>query len=159
MRNHLNSDEKQNYILIDIAFDPTLDDEKPIDCFFAPDVSLAFNCKIKKSRRRKRELLTKRARQCHYCGNYFVKSFEKKQKHISCSAGQAGFTFSFDNGKIIDYQDHYSSLGDVPFSVYYDFETTTGSAAFFDAKMYLKSYCMVVAFHPEASEACYIYKL
>ena len=62
LRNYLNSDEKQNYIPIDIVYEPTLDDEKPIACFFAPDVSLAFNCKIKKSRRGKRELLTKIAR-------------------------------------------------------------------------------------------------
>ena len=63
MRNHLNSDEKQNYIPIDIVYEPTLDDEKPSACFFAPDVSLAVNCKIKKSRKGKRELMTKRARQ------------------------------------------------------------------------------------------------
>ena len=93
--------------------------------------------------------MTKRARQCHYCNNYFVKSFEKMQKHISCCTGQAGFTFSFDNGNIIDYQDHYSNLGDIPFSIYYDFETATGSAVFFCAKMYVISYCMIVAFHPE----------
>ena len=71
------------------------------------------------------------------------------QKHMSCCAGKAGFTFSFDNGKIIDYQDNYKHLGDVPFSIYFDFETTTGSVVFFDAKMFVVSYCMVVAFHPE----------
>ena len=70
------------------------------------------------------------------------------QKHLSVCAGNAGFTFSFDNGKIIGYQDHYKNLGDVPFSVYYDFETTTGSVVFFDAKMYVISYCIVIAFHP-----------
>ena len=56
------------------------------------------------------------------------------QKHLSVCAGKAGFTFSFDNGKIIDYQDHYKNLGDVPFSVYYDFETTIGSVFFFRCK-------------------------
>ena len=71
------------------------------------------------------------------------------QKHLSVCAGKAGFTFSFDNGKIIDYQEHYKNLGDVPFSVYYDFETTTGSVAFFDAKVYVISYCIVIAFHPD----------
>ena len=125
---------KQNYIPIDIVYEPTLDTEKPIEWFFAPDVSLAFNCRLEKSRRGKKELMTKRARQCHYCNNYFVKSFEKMQKHISCCTGQAGFTFSFDNGNIIDYQDHYSNLGDIPFSIYYDFETATGSAVFFVRK-------------------------
>ena len=71
------------------------------------------------------------------------------KKHLSCCAGKAGFVYSFDNSKIIDYQDHYKNLGDVPFSIYFDFETTTGSVVFFDAKMYVVSYCMVVVFHPE----------
>ena len=71
------------------------------------------------------------------------------QQHISCCAGQAGFDYSFDNGKIINFQDNFNKIGDLPFSVYYDFETTTGSGVFFDAKMYVVSYCMVVAFHPD----------
>ena len=70
------------------------------------------------------------------------------QEHISCCAGQSGFGYSFDNGKIINYQDNFNKIGDLPFSIYYDFETTTGSAVFFDAKMYVVSYCIVIAFHP-----------
>ena len=89
------------------------------------------------------------AKQCHYCYNYFIKSEEKTKKHLSCCANKAEFVYSFDNGKIIDYQDHYNNLGDVPFSIYFDFETTTGSVVFFDAKMYVVSYCMVVALYPE----------
>ena len=89
------------------------------------------------------------ARQCDYCNNYFVKSAEKMTKHLSCCAGKAGFTFSFDNSKIIDYQDNYKNLGDVPFSIYFDFKTTKGSVVFHDAKMSVVSYCMVIAFHPE----------
>ena len=71
------------------------------------------------------------------------------KKHLSICSGKAGFTFSFDNGKIVDYQDHYRDSGNLPFSIYYDFKTTTGSVVFFDAKMYVVSYCMVVAFHPD----------
>ena len=79
----------------------------------------------------------------------FLSSPKKKmQEHILCCAGQSGFSYSFDNGKIINYQDNFNKIGDLPFSVYYDFETTTGSAVFFDAKMYVISYCMLVAFHP-----------
>ena len=65
------------------------------------------------------------------------------KKHLSCCAGKARFTISFDNGKIIDYQAHYKNLGDLPFTVYYDFETTTGSVVFFDAKMFVVSYCHI----------------
>ena len=61
-------------------------------------------------------------------------------------AGQAGFNFVFDNGKIVHYQDNYKKIVDLPFSLYFDFETTTGSVVFFDAKMYVVSYCIVVAF-------------
>ena len=89
------------------------------------------------------------ARQCHYCNNYFIKSEEKMKKHLSICGGKAGFTFALDNGKIIDYQDHFKSLGDVPFSIYYDFETTARGVVFFYAKLYVVSYCMIVAFHPE----------
>ena len=67
-----------------------------------------------------------RARQCHYCNNFFIKSAEKMQKHLSCCAGKAGFTFSFDNGK-----------------------NNHRKRSLFDAKMYVVSYCMILAFHPE----------
>lgn len=33
--------------------------------------------------------------------SFFVKSEKRMQEHILCCAGQAGFSFSFDNGKII----------------------------------------------------------
>lgn len=54
--------------------------------------------------------------------------------HLSVCAAKAGVTYSFDNGKIIDYQDNYKFMGDIPFSVYFDFDTTTGSVVFFYAK-------------------------
>ena len=52
------------------------------------------------------------------------------KERLACCSGKAGFTFSFDNGKVIGYQYHYSNLGDMPFSVYFDFETTTGNVVF-----------------------------
>ena len=52
------------------------------------------------------------------------------KKYLSSCSAKAGFTFAFDNGKIIDYQEYFKSLGDVLFSIYYDFETTTGSVVF-----------------------------
>lgn len=54
--------------------------------------------------------------------------------HLSVCAAKAGVTYSFDNGKIIDYQDNYKFMGDIPFSVYFDFDTTTGSVVFFLCK-------------------------
>ena len=79
----------------------------------------------------------------------FKKQRKKMKKHISTRSGQAGSNFISDNGKIVDYQDNYKKIGDLPFTMYFDFETTTGMVVFFDAKMYVVSYCIVVAFHPD----------
>ena len=83
LRNHLMNDEKKDYIPIDIVYEPTLDDTREIDCYFPYDISLAFFCQADKFRGRNRTFDAQRTRQCHFCNNYFVKSFEKMQKHIS----------------------------------------------------------------------------
>ena len=111
---------------------------------------MAFNtCYDKIVRSSKKTLKSNSAKQCPYCNNFCIKSEKRMKERISCCAGQAGFNFSFNNGKIINYQDNLKKMGDLPFAVYYDFETTTGSAVFFDAKMYVIYYCIIVAFHPD----------
>ena len=88
-----------------------------------------------------------------------MKPEKKIKEQIDSCAGQTGFSFSFDNGKIINYQDNFEKLGDLSFAIYYDFETTTGSVVFFDAKMYVVSYCMIIAFHPDLNlPQLYIYR-
>ena len=82
-------------------------------------------------------------KQCHYCQNYFDKSVDKMQKQLSICAAKEGVTYSFDNGQITDYQDNFKYIGDLPFSVYFNFETTTGNAVFFYSKMFLISHCMI----------------
>ena len=69
------------------------------------------------------------------------------QTHLSICAAKEGITYSFDNNQIIDYQDNYKYMGDLPFSVYFGFETTTGNAVFFDSKMFLMSYCLIFSFN------------
>ena len=69
------------------------------------------------------------------------------QNHLSICATKERITYSFDNSQIIDYQDNFKYMGDVPFSVYFDFETTTGDAVFFDWKMYVLSYCLIFTFN------------
>ena len=68
--------------------------------------------------------------------------------HIKCCAGQAGYSLVFDQ-LVVNYQENFNKISDLPCSVYYDCETTTGSAIYTDAKMYVVSYCMIVAFHTE----------
>lgn len=68
--------------------------------------------------------------------------------HIKCCAGQAGYSLVFDQS-VANYQENFNKISDLPFSIYYDCETTTRSAIYTNAKMYVVSYCMIVAFHTE----------
>ena len=149
LRNPLKSKEKKDLIPIDIVYELTLNDQKPIEGFFAPKIEVAYNTNIELARQGKKNISHRKPKQCHYCENCFIKSEEKMQEHLSCCSGKAGFNYVFDNGKILNYQDNYGKIGDLPFTIYCDFETTTGSVAFFDAKMYVVSYCIIAAFHPE----------
>ena len=53
------------------------------------------------------------------------------KKHTKVCRANEGITSCFDNGEIISFQDNFKYLGDVPFTVYFDFEATTDDTAFF----------------------------
>lgn len=149
MRNQLQHFEKKDLSPIDIVYEPTLDTKKPILCFYALEIYMAYQTCYEKMRMGGKINVSSTARQCPYRNNFFIKTAEKMEKHISCCSGQADSNFSFDNGKVIDYQDNYKKIGDLPLAIYYDFETTTGCVVFFDANIYVVSYCIIVAFHPD----------
>ena len=75
----------------------------------------------------KKSFSHRNAKQCSYCEIFFVKSEKKMEKNLLVCSGKTGINYVFNNGKILSYQDNYNKLGDLPFAVYYDFETTTGS--------------------------------
>ena len=66
---------------------------------------------------------------------------------MTVCAAKERITYAFDNGQIVNFQDNLKCLGDVPFTVYFDFETATGNSAFSDPKMYIISYCQIYSFH------------
>ena len=76
---------------------------------------------------------------------------KKLKKHLSISAAREGIICAFDNGQIVNFQDNFKYMGDVPFTVYFNFETTTGSSVFLDPKMYVISYCQIYSFHPSVN--------
>ena len=52
-----------------------------------------------------------------------IRAMKPGKKHLPISAAREGITYVFDNGQIIIFQDNFKYLGDIPFSVYFDFET------------------------------------
>ena len=103
LRSHLQSKEKIFFIPIDIVYEPTFNDEKPIKYFFAPEISFGFYTSIEKTRKGKITTEHRKPRKCHY---FLLKSTEKMEKHLSVCAGKARFIYNFDNWKIIDYQNN-----------------------------------------------------
>ena len=82
MNYHLNSKERKDFIPIGVAYEPTLNENKPILCYYAPKIYLGFHTTVEKSRKGQKILNHTGARQCHYCNNFFVKSDEKMKKFI-----------------------------------------------------------------------------
>ena len=69
-------------------------------------------------------------------------------KHTKICAARERVTYTFGNGDITSFRDKFKYMGDVPLTVYFDFEKTTGNAVFIDPKMYVVSYCQIYSFHP-----------
>ena len=62
-----------------------------------------------------------------------------------------GITYKFENQNIQTFFDNMKFMGDLPFSIYFDFETTSGKKIYnFDKDSTLNpvSHACVVAFHP-----------
>ena len=87
-------------------------------------------------------------KQCYFYENFFAKNKEAMKKYLTTCTAREGITYSFDNGQIITFQDNFKYLADVPFTVYFDFETTTGDSVFFNSEMFVVSYCQIYSFHP-----------
>ena len=68
-----------------------------------------------------------------------------------CS-GKPGIIYNFCTQSLISFEDNFGSKGDLPFSIYYDFKTTSPTDTEWlnpeDKKMFVVSYVMVIAFHP-----------
>ena len=69
----------------------------------------------------------------------------------NCS-GKPGVVYNFNNQCLISNQDNLLAKRDFPFVVYFDFETTAPTDNCLDPeqkKLFVVSYVMIVAFHPE----------
>ena len=95
--------------------------------------------------------VTNRPYECYYCAKFFVikRTFES---HIKNCSGKPGIVYNFNIQNIVTYEDNLKYIGDVPFSVYADFETTAPNSDFTSPEnntMFAVSYALVFAWHPK----------
>ena len=77
---------------------------------------------------------------------FLCEEWGKHEKTIF--AAREGITYSFDNGQTVTFQYDFKYSEDVPFTIYFDFETSTGDSVIFDSRMFVVSYCQIYLFHP-----------
>ena len=61
-----------------------------------------------------------------------------------------GVIYNFNTKNLISFQDNFNAKGDLPFVLYFGFETTAPTDNCFDPeqkKMFVESYVLIVAFH------------
>ena len=66
----------------------------------------------------------------------------------NCS-GIPGVVYNFNTQNFISYPDNFHAIGDIPFVIYFDFETTAPTDTCFDPEQKKMSHVVIVAFHPE----------
>ena len=75
------------------------------------------------------------------------------EKHLETCSFMPGIIHNFANQHIKTFEDNFRFMGEQPFAVYFDSETTFGRKEFYNVEkseksMYSVSYCFIVAFHP-----------
>ena len=130
--------------LIDIVYVPIKNADEIINCYFTNNLQLADRAYISRPKDRSVKLEKLATRQCCFCDKY-IENFSKFKTHINCCFKTAGVVYKFENKSIINFQDNFKYMDDLPFDIYFDCETTTGETT---TKMFLISYCQTYAIHP-----------
>ena len=77
-----------------------------------------------------------------YFNNFFIRS-DKHQSHINNFSGAPGVVYNFNNQNLISYQDNFHAKGDIPFVIYFDFETTAPTDNCFDPEQKKNVFCFL----------------
>ena len=126
---------------IDI-YRPTKNIEIEPVCYFSTDIAKAYlslHSKGKPGLTRSHQ-----AFQCFYCNRFFIVEATQKPHMENCS-GKPGVVYNFNNQCLISYQDNFQNKGNVPFTIFFDFETTAPTDNCLDPeqkKMFVVSYIM-----------------
>ena len=154
IRNEYAKKIRKEFSPIDIIYKPTKNIEIEPICYYTTDISLAYSATyFKKDKRRTKDYNSRssKVQSCYYCNRFFVHNDSKYQKHIKQCSSKPGIVYNFTNQSLISYEDNFKSKGDLPFAMYFDFETTAPTTECLDPeqkKMFVVSYVIVVAFHP-----------
>ena len=132
---------------INIIYKPIKSPEKKVLCFSSNDISKSYRNSCGATSDKVSHWF---AFECYYCGKFFAKA-DKQKRHIENCIGAPGIIYNFNNKNLITFKDYFKSKGAIPMAIYFDFKTTAPTDNSFDPeqkKMFVRSYVLIVAFHP-----------
>ena len=140
--------ERKNFQQLDIIYKLTKDLETEPLCYFTTDISLDYSAYYLRASKMTRAT---KVQSCHYWNHIFAHNQKKFERHLKHCSGKPGVIYNFNNQSLVSYEDNFKAKGDLPFCVYFDFETTAPTDNCLDPeqkKLFVVSYVMIVAFRP-----------
>ena len=139
---------KKYYKPLNIIYKLVSSIEQPVDYYLTSYMRNAYRVVRSKG---KRSLEATTAEQCYVCDKFFIQR-KSLENHLKFCSSMPGLVYKFQNQNIISFEDNVKFMGEFPFAVYFDFETTSRKRTFIfdeDCMLHPVSYTFVVAFHPE----------
>ena len=148
VKNAFSKLQRRDFQPIDIIYIPTKNIQILPVCYYTVDISNAYTALYSEGEKIRRALTLY---ECYYCNKFFRRK-GKAEIHLKVCSGKPGIVYNFCSQTLTSFEDNFKSKGDVPFTIYFDFETTSPTDADWlnpeDKKMFVVSYIIVVAFHP-----------
>ena len=148
IKNSFSKRERREFEPVDIFYIPTKNAQILPSCYFTTNIANAYTALYSEG------LKTCRAftiYESYYCNKSFRQK-NKKEHHLKVCSGKPGIVYNFCSQTLTSFEDNFSAKGDVPFSIYFDFETTSPTDSEWldpeDKKMFVMPYVIIVAFHP-----------
>ena len=133
---------RKNLKPINIIYKPAEKPEKKILCYHSEDISKSYRNSCSKGEK----IFHGFAFECYYCSKFFARADRQKRHTENCS-GIPGVLYSFNNQKLVTFEDNLGSKGDLPMAIYFDCQTTAPTDNYFDPEqkdMFVVSYVLLL---------------
>ena len=137
--------ERKNFERLDIIYKPTKKLEIELLCYFSIDISQAYSVYYSSG---SRTSTARKVQQCHYCNHFFAHNPQKFEMHLKQCSGKPGVVYNFTNQSLVSCEDNFKGKGDLPFCVYFDFETTAPTDTCLDPDRKKCLFCLTLWLSP-----------
>ena len=143
----LSKNQKTDLMPINILYKPVKKADEFVKCYFVKDLKHAYRRVYQKIQK---EFAANTLYECYYCNDFWVIK-GKYERHLKICRKKPGVIYDFSLKNVVSFEENLKYYGDLPFSVYADFETTAPTQAHLspeNKEMFAVSYSLIFAWHP-----------